>query len=900
VELGSDAVNGGDNAAPGLVAEDLDNNTRIFGGVVDIGAYEYTIDCPPGPVVYVDADAVGIANGSSWADAFTEIRDALGLYKICAAVEEVWVAEGTYKPTSGDDKRASFKLVNGLEMYGGFNGTETSRSERDFTVHESIMSGNVAGGGSSDNSYLVVVADGVDATTILDGFTIRDAWGRNPGGGMRTINGSPTLRNLQIANNTSGKGGGLYNEGGSPYLENVRFYGNGARSDESRRGGGMYTVGGDPILVNVEFSGNTSWGEGAGLYAETGTIYLVNNSFASGLSDVGVGLFNEAAMVYVRNTIMWGDRIHPTINPQISNGPSGTTHIAYSTLEYCGGSGPRWDPSYGLDAGNNLDVFPLFIDDRDNLRLINGSLSIDSGDNTALYLPATDFDGNPRIVDGVVDRGAYEYQSICNEGTRFYVDKNATGAGDGSTWTDAFTELRDALAAACAEVEEIWVAAGTYKPTDGTSRTATFRLRPGLSLFGGFAGGETGIEQADPEANPTILSGDIGVIGDPSDNSHNVVDASYTITGDAIDGFTVTGGQASSAGGGLYSEFGNLAVRDVRFVDNHSTTYGGGMFAIDGDPSISNVTIEGCSSNRGGGIGLIRSNTRITNTVIKNSTASMEGGGVYSSSGDAIIVGSLFTDNSAHGGGAISNGNGNLVLTNLTCAGNTASWSGAVLINGASGSVDIKNTIMWGNNPSAPLIQNSYGDVTYFYCSIEGAYSGGSWDTDLGTDNGANNDDDPLFASPGNDDYRLRPGSPAIDSGFNSAPYLPPYDIDGNNRIVNSIIDRGPYEYVTGTGIDDTPGITGTPGIKGAFPNPFNPTVTVAYENDFRQEVRITIYDVQGRRVRELYRGVKGPGAHKITWDATDGGGTRVASGLYFVEVQSDVWRDHRKVILLK
>jgi len=64
--------------------------------------------------------------------------------------------------------------------------------------------------------------------------------------------------------------------------------------------------------------------------------------------------------------------------------------------------------------------------------------------------------------------------------------------------------------------------------------------------------------------------------------------------------------------------------------------------------------------------------------------------------------------------------------------------------------------------------------------------------------------------------------------------------------------------------------------------------------------VRVVVYDVEGRMVRALHEGVKNPGLHRISWDAVDEAGRRVASGVYFIEVRSDAWRDHRKVILVK
>ena len=134
----------------------------------------------------------------------------------------------------------------------------------------------------------------------------------------------------------------------------------------------------------------------------------------------------------------------------------------------------------------------------------------------------------------------YELSSI------IYVDSGASGANDGTSWTDAYTNLQDALSVPETGVE-IWVAAGTYKPTAGADRTISFVLADGVRLYGGFAGGETELDQRDWESNITTLIGDIGIVEDDGDNSYHVVKCGSLTRATVLDGFTITGGNADGA-----------------------------------------------------------------------------------------------------------------------------------------------------------------------------------------------------------------------------------------------------------------------------------------------------------------------------------------------------------------
>jgi len=160
---------------------------------------------------YVDAAAGGANDGTSWANAYTDLQSALG-----AAVngDQVWVAAGIYTP--GAARTDSFLLESGVAIYGGFAGGETSTAQRDIAANPSVLSGDIPlSGVVSNNSYHVVQGGSVGPSARLDGFTIRDGYadGAAPattsmGGGLYLTTGSPTLANLVFSTNFAGTSGG--------------------------------------------------------------------------------------------------------------------------------------------------------------------------------------------------------------------------------------------------------------------------------------------------------------------------------------------------------------------------------------------------------------------------------------------------------------------------------------------------------------------------------------------------------------------------------------------------------------------------------------------------------------------------------------------------------------------
>jgi hypothetical protein len=237
-----------------------------------------------------------------------------------------------------------------------------------------------------------------------------------------------------------------------------------------------------------------------------------------------------------------------------------------------------------------------------------------------------------------------------------YVNWSATGRNDGSSWEDAFTDLRSALIAAVSG-DDIWVAAGVYRPTSGTDRNIAFDLKAGVALYGGFAGTESALDQRNWTTNLTALSGDIGAVGMAADNSYHVINAT-SIAAATIDGITIAAGQADHSnadeGGGLYSYCSSLTLNNVSFSGNFAGGCGGGLYNYAGTPKLTNVSFFDNTANDGAGIYTCNGSPTLANVTLSENTAADRGGGVtVSGSCSATLNKVSFSGNNAgsRGGG---------------------------------------------------------------------------------------------------------------------------------------------------------------------------------------------------------------------------------------------------------
>ncbi|MEZ4987415.1 MAG: T9SS type A sorting domain-containing protein [Saprospiraceae bacterium] len=295
-------------------------------------------------------------------------------------------------------------------------------------------------------------------------------------------------------------------------------------------------------------------------------------------------------------------------------------------------------------------------------------------------------------VDAIIDLGGYERQSLCNTVSRLYVDETATGNNDGTSWVGAFTDLQAALN--CADAgDAIWVAEGTYYPSQDyrfnyslnielVDRDHTFYIKPAVSLYGGFAGTETALDQRDLSQYRSVLSGDIGNPNDDSDNCYHVVtsiaESTVDQNGVTIDGFTITGGNANGQseflyfrtrdqGGALFLVWGFNTVRNCEIYDNKSNGNGAGLCLISSGDNL--VTKNGFHDNislgTGGGYfsssNLDGSNSNtLTDNVFYNNTASQGGGAALFDGGVHTVHNNTFYANQS------STGGGGCLLDNLS------------------------------------------------------------------------------------------------------------------------------------------------------------------------------------------------------------------------------------------
>ena len=394
-----------------------------------------------------------------------------------------------------------------------------------------------------------------------------------------------------------------------------------------------------------------------------------------------------------------------------------------------------------------------------------------------------------------------------------YVDADATGANDGTSWENAFLYLQDALMFAVAG-DEIRVAEGVYRPDDfvlsdrpNLGRDETFQLINGVTLKGGYAGlGQPDPNARDIELSETILSGDldsndVNGLDDPSrdKNSYHVVTGDTLGPNAVLDGFTITGGNADDvypnpnysgggmsnsygsptlinctfranyawfAGGGMSNSYGSPVIENCTFCENSSVSghgNGGGMCNRYGTPVLIGCLFSGNSSDRGGGMfndsWYDGDSPTLVDCTFRANYASWDGGGMSHNYDSPTLINCIFSGNwvggksLGYGGGAIS-GNGTCSrLVNCTFSGNSAGTTGGAILLSYSDEAPatLANCIFWGNDADeGPQITLYWSTLSVSYCDIQGGQAGIAL---IGSPEvewlAGNIEADPCFADPG-------------------------------------------------------------------------------------------------------------------------------------------------------
>ena len=399
-------------------------------------------------IIYVNKNAtVGSNTGMSWQSAYTNLQSA---FERAAAGggSQIWVAAGTYKPTTDPlDYTTTFALIDGVALYGGFAGTETSRSRRNWITNKTVLTGDVDNDGYVDIDY-VVTASNVTETAIIDGFTIKKAaWS-----GIRCENnGSPTIKHNIISEN---KSKGIDCDNSSPRIVDCNVEDNGSYGIyysgtfdsnitkciiKDNGNDGIYNNNSSSAtnIINCIIEGNS----GDGIYSYSSSSAVIANNIIGGNASYGInGIYDSSTeiknnWIYNNGYGILIDSYLATVNIR-NNTIANNTYYgirSYSPEEVSitnciiWGSSPLFTTGYsvtysciqdGYIGAGNISNNPGFMNptDPNDYHLGPNSPCIDAGNTGLITDPnEADIDGEDRVMDGdangtvIVDMGADEY-----------------------------------------------------------------------------------------------------------------------------------------------------------------------------------------------------------------------------------------------------------------------------------------------------------------------------------------------------------------------------------------------------------------------------------------------------------------------------------------------------------
>ena len=709
-------------------------------------------------IYYVSPNGGG--DGSSWQSTMT-LADALNTAK---AGDQIWVQGFEQITEAGQLYTAptdGFSVKSGVQLYGGFAGTEKSINDRETLgkpyqmKYRSVLSGDENIKDTVDNTNLIFPANGTrsdNAThvltlnmdpkssgnnntypTVINGFTITGghADGTSEKGGGIYISGDNSndggnfrIERCFLFNNYATQGGAVYVDAavknvnnGESLINQCVVYNNAAseRSAVENQGGGIY-LDGAATVVNTSVFNNVNGGLRISSKSK-----VVNSTIARN-TGAGVDMTATSSGTNVYNSIIWGNTFLSVENqPLFKNSAyhevaaddnNGNVYVAKENRDAAAGpmfDAPSVKTSYDRDFDWRQNAYPLW-----SWNVLEGSVMIDKGNGAHQQdvYGTEDMAGNTRVSGGAIDIGAYEYQYLPPSRIR-YVKEG--GTGDGLSWDKASGNIQnmiDELANnANGQAGEVWVAAGTYTPQSqlisGTAYSASFRMRDGISVYGGFDGTEGSKLDRKKGTMPWDFTNETILQAAYYDhNDFSWTNNKWTLTSDSrhvvwfapmsgqsaftqvttLDGVTIRGGYAQGGTG----------------MDDFMTDRGAGVYMDGANAYLSNCIVkENYATGNGGGVYL--KNGRVQTSLIYNNNADADGGAVYVEN-RGLVHRSMLANNSALNGAGVYLHNVTetsedhpeyLILSTCVVSNNTVRGNGAVYCD--KGGVLMQNTITNNN-----------------------------------------------------------------------------------------------------------------------------------------------------------------------------------------------------------
>lgn len=668
-------------------------------------------------VAYVDGDVASSGDGWSWGGAVKTVQEGIDLAHCGATIHgecdqwEVWVKAGTYYIHEGC-REHTVRLRDHVALLGGFDGTETSNSDRDWETNVTTLDGRDGPDGENHVYHVVLGAD----DSVLDGLTVTEGradheteqnhqWGGGlkisedvmnvvncrfienqalvMGGGIDSMAASLTVTDCRFEENAAGNGGGVNHWSSSATelkVEDCSFVGNIA----DVHGGGICAgLGSDEITIEGSlFEGNVAGYSGGGLEISDSTVSFSECAFVGNrITGEGSGdgySFGGACTIFECEAASFTDC---SFEDNESSYAGGALVVQSSS---CSVTSCEFENNTAVEYGGGMTSLI-----NDSFEVLNGS-----------------FVGNSSMSGG----GIYFQQTNVEIVASTFEQNSAARLGGAVSVSDSDVDISDSEFISNITTDE------------GDEETADI------------AGGGMLVMNSVAEVNGCLFE----------DNE-------------------------SLNGGGYFSYGSEEVISDCQFVTNSAQIDGGGYFAN----GLLTALFEGClfesniSSRWGGGM-IVVGDMSVLGCSFEGNESSM-GAGMFNIEGEVEVEGCTFTGNSIVSQSEEYPGTEAAAILNLgtvSTISNCTFWGNTSFDNGVGATIvpwsdpvddqydytTIINSIIWDNEIPALTAIDSSPTVTF--SDIEGGYPGTG-----------NIDEDPMFVDPDAGDFCLQAGSPCIGAG---------------------------------------------------------------------------------------------------------------------------------------